>query len=124
MDERFKEIGLKYGLTQSQTKQLFNYQFKFVADNIRDSVQDILVAKDVKLPLLGTFYRSLYVIKNLYKNGSEKRRESAPEKAAKDGYRTGVDKDIIASIGRAIEDEQSGRRNRKKHTSNSSNINA
>ena len=63
MDEKFKEIGLKYGLTQSQTKQLFNYQFKFVADNIRDSVQDILVAKDVKLPLLRTFYRSLYVIK-------------------------------------------------------------
>lgn len=78
MDEKFKEIGLKYGLTQSQTKQLFNHQFKVVVNCIRESRLDLLEAKNVRIPLLGTFFRSLHSIKKMYKYD---KRESTPAEA-------------------------------------------
>ena len=53
---KFKEMALKYGLTQSEVMDVFYSQFKFAANVIsQDSSKDFKDRRSVKIKGLGTF---------------------------------------------------------------------
>lgn len=56
LDEKIKEIALEYKLTQSQVKEIFYSQFKYLIDIMKeDSEKPVNEKRQIKLRGFGTF---------------------------------------------------------------------